>query len=70
MCSRLNPYGVIVRYPNELAVDDTIAKNAIVMAQKVYEYSSTKIPSTTDMELENDVDGEQFIVRFPRKVLQ
>jgi len=37
-CSRLNPYGVAVRYPNELAVDETIAKNALVMAQRIYEY--------------------------------
>ncbi|MDR2964440.1 MAG: HEPN domain-containing protein [Treponema sp.] len=28
-CADLTPYGVAVRYPNELAVDDTIAKAAI-----------------------------------------
>ena len=28
-CAFLNPYGVHVRYPNELLVDDFITKNAI-----------------------------------------
>lgn len=42
-CSRLNPYGVAVRYPNELAVDETIAKKAITMAQKVYDFCNDKI---------------------------
>ena len=28
-CVSLNPYGVHVRYPNELAVDETIAKLAV-----------------------------------------
>jgi HEPN domain-containing protein len=34
-CSSLTPYGVVVRYPNELAVDDSIAKQAINNAEKV-----------------------------------
>jgi len=42
-CSRLNPYGVAVRYPNELSVDETIAKNAIIMAQKVHGFCYEKI---------------------------
>jgi len=42
-CSRLNPYGVAVRYPNELAVDEAIAKNAISMAQQVFDFCSEKI---------------------------
>ena len=42
-CSRLNPYGVAVRYPNELFVDDEIAKNAIVMANQIYDYCFTLI---------------------------
>ncbi|MCL2528264.1 MAG: HEPN domain-containing protein [Defluviitaleaceae bacterium] len=37
-CADLTPYGVAVRYPNELAVDETIAKNALVLARQVYEY--------------------------------
>ncbi|MCL2179674.1 MAG: HEPN domain-containing protein [Treponema sp.] len=28
-CISLNPYGVQVRYPNELAVDDSVARQAI-----------------------------------------
>jgi HEPN domain-containing protein len=42
-CSRLNPYGVIIRYPNELVVDETIAKSSIAMAQKIYEFCHSKI---------------------------
>ena len=42
-CSRLNPYGVVVRYPNELVVDDAIAKTAIAMAQQIYEFCDSKV---------------------------
>jgi HEPN domain-containing protein len=42
-CSRLNPYGVIVRYPNELSVDEVIAKSSVVMAQKIYEFCYSRI---------------------------
>jgi HEPN domain-containing protein len=44
-CARLTPYGVETRYPNELAVDEKIAEQAVVMAQKVYDFCSSKIPS-------------------------
>jgi HEPN domain-containing protein len=37
-CALLNPYGVHVRYPNELAVDDVMAKLAIDNAEKVFEF--------------------------------
>jgi HEPN domain-containing protein len=37
-CVSLNPYGVQVRYPNELAVDDGIAEQAIYNAGKVFEF--------------------------------
>jgi HEPN domain-containing protein len=37
-CSDLTPYGVAVRYPNELAVDDAIAKFAIDRAQLIYNF--------------------------------
>jgi HEPN domain-containing protein len=36
-CVLLNPYGVHVRYPNELAVDDTLVKLAIENAAKVFD---------------------------------
>ena len=42
-CIFLNPYGVHVRYPNELAVDDPIAKNAIENAQKIFEFCNNLI---------------------------
>jgi len=34
----LNPYGVQVRYPNELAVDDSITAQAINYAERVLEF--------------------------------
>ena len=37
-CAFLNPYGVHVRYPNELGVDDSITKHAIENAKKLYEF--------------------------------
>ena len=37
-CADLTPYGVAVRYPNELAVDDIIAKSAINKAQVIYDF--------------------------------
>jgi HEPN domain-containing protein len=37
-CVFLNPYGVHVRYPNELAVDDTLTKLAIENTQKIFEF--------------------------------
>jgi HEPN domain-containing protein len=36
-CADLAPYGVAVRYPNELAVDDAIAKSAIDKARVIYD---------------------------------
>ena len=42
-CAFLNPYGVHVRYPNELLVDDFITKVAIENAQKVFEFCDNLI---------------------------
>jgi hypothetical protein len=42
-CSDLTPYGVAVRYPNELAVDDVIAKFAINKAQVIYNFCAGKV---------------------------
>jgi len=46
-CSKLNPYGVAVRYPNELAVDQIIAENAITLAQQIYDFCCQKITADT-----------------------
>lgn len=43
-CSDLTPYGVAARYPNELAVDDVIAKLAIEKADGIYAFCVEKIP--------------------------
>jgi HEPN domain-containing protein len=42
-CVSLNPYGVQVRYPNELAVDDSITAQAIDYAEKILEFCESKI---------------------------
>jgi len=42
-CSDLTPYGVAVRYPNELAVDDALAKLAIDKAKVIYDSCISKI---------------------------
>ena len=41
-CSDLTPYGVAVRYPNELAVDDEIAQAALNKAKIVYDFCASK----------------------------
>jgi len=43
-CSDLAPYGVAVRYPNELVVDDILAKLAIDKAQIIYNFCTGKVP--------------------------
>jgi len=44
-CADLTPYGVAVRYPNELAVDDVISKLAINKAQIILDFCTGKIPN-------------------------
>ena len=43
-CADLTPYGIAIRYPNELAVDDVIAKLSIDKAQSIYDFCTGKIP--------------------------
>ena len=43
-CADLTPYGVAVRYPNELAVDEIIAKSAIEKAEVIYGFCVRKVP--------------------------
>ena len=42
-CADLTPYGVAVRYPNELKIDDLIAKLATEKAQSIYNFCTGKI---------------------------
>jgi HEPN domain-containing protein len=42
-CQKLNPYGSAVRYPNELAVDETVVQAAIKRTRKVYDFCVAKI---------------------------
>jgi len=41
-CAHLNPYGVAVRYPDELSPDEEMVKLAINEAQQVYDFCSDK----------------------------
>ena len=45
-CAHLNPYGVTVRYPNELSPDEEMVKLAITEAQQVYDFCLSKIGFT------------------------
>jgi HEPN domain-containing protein len=51
-CADLTPYGVAVRYPNALAVDEIITKSAIDNAQCILDFSLGKVS-----EINND--GEE-----------
>ena len=42
-CADLTPYGVAVRYPNELIVDEAIAKSTIDKAQIIYGFCAGKV---------------------------
>ena len=42
-CAKLDPFGAQIRYPNELAADESIAKAAIEDAQNVYDFCAAKI---------------------------
>jgi hypothetical protein len=48
ICADLTPFAVTVRYPNELAPDEAIAKHAIAKAQQIYDFCVSKIPGTED----------------------
>ncbi|GHV85676.1 nucleotidyltransferase [Spirochaetia bacterium] len=49
-CKILTAYGVHVRYPNELAVDEGITKIAIDQAQLVYDFCISKIDKSNKLE--------------------
>jgi hypothetical protein len=52
----LNPYGVHVRYPNELAVDDAITKQAIENAKNLFEFCEKLINGI--IPTDNSVDEQ------------
>ena len=68
------------KLPNSLTVDDVKFGNPVIRNNQIAMFASRTLPYSglgsglrrafteqPDMELENDVNGEQFIVRFPRK---
>jgi predicted HTH transcriptional regulator len=65
---------------NSLTVEDVKYGNPVIRNNQIAMFASRTLPYSglgsglrrafteqPDMELQNDVDGEQFIVRFPRK---
>jgi predicted HTH transcriptional regulator len=69
------------RLPNSLTVDEIKYGNPVIRNNQLAMFASRIMPYSglgsgvprayaeqPDMELVNDVDGDQFIVRFPRKV--
>ena len=69
------------KLPNSLTVDEVKYGNPVIRNNQIALFASRTMPysglgsglrrafaAQPDMELENDVDGEQFIVRFPRIV--
>ena len=68
------------KLPNSLTVDEVKYGNPVIRNNQIALFASRTLPYSglgsglrrafagqPDMELENDVEGEQFIVRFPRK---
>jgi HEPN domain-containing protein len=45
ICANLNPFSAEIRYPNELAADEPVAKAAIEDAQNVYDFCIAKLPA-------------------------
>jgi predicted HTH transcriptional regulator len=68
------------KLPNSLTVDEVKYGNPVIRNSQIALFASHTLPYSglgsglrrsfagqPDMELENDIEGEQFIVRFPRK---
>jgi predicted HTH transcriptional regulator len=68
------------RLPNSLTVEEIKYGNPVIRNNQIAMFASRTLPYSglgsgirhalaeqPDMELENDVEGDQFIVRFPRK---
>ena len=69
------------RLPNSLTVEEIKYGNPVIRNNQIAMFASRTLPYSglgsgirrayaeqPDMELVNDVEGEQFIVRFPRKI--
>jgi predicted HTH transcriptional regulator len=68
------------KLPNSLTVEEIKYGNPVIRNNQIAFFASRMLPysglgsglcralnSQPDMELINDIDGDQFIVRFPRK---
>jgi HEPN domain-containing protein len=44
LCAGLTLYGVVVRYPNELNVEETVAQLNINRAQQIYDFCASLMP--------------------------
>ena len=58
-CVSLNPYGVQVRYPNELAVDESIAQQAITFAEKIFTFCESIINPSPAIEKDSAAGTNQ-----------
>ena len=69
------------RLPNSLTVEEVKYGNPVIRNNQITLFASKTLPYSglgsglrrsfleePNMELENDIEGEQFIVRFPRKI--
>ena len=43
-CSKLNPFSVASRYPNEYDIDETLTTTNINRAQQIYDFCKARVP--------------------------
>ncbi len=55
-CSRFAPFSVVVRYPNELEVNETDAQWALKTGQDIYEFAVARIDMSLKEEPEQNVE--------------
>ena len=61
VCSRLNPYGVVVRYPNELDVEESDAKWALKTSREILEFTAMKLDMQEQDRAEKNDSMEQTL---------
>ena len=58
ICAHLTPFAVTARYPEELSIEESIAKAAIDKAQNIYAFCIAKIPELRRIE-GNEIEEEK-----------
>lgn len=59
ICARFAPFGVVVRYPNELDVEEADAKWALETSRKIYEFTVMKLEMAQQERFEQNGGMEQ-----------